>query len=351
MKKSILVITSIALIFTVVSRTSADPIKIRSGIHLASAAGMSSSQGYDFIQNFIKAISTNYDIVLEVVRFSSAEEVQEAFIENEIDFALVYSEQYVEIVDAGGKPYPLGTYSINGAPRRALCLWQNKNEGSGDIKETVGKTVLLSSAAPQELLSIRELFYSKGVDKPLWKLFKGFTYSPQQNSAYYSLAMGDADYFFGTSDGKYILKLINPALEKKIGYKICTDSEYSRGSTIINLKTLDSEKVNKLRESFLSFVKNYDEISKKDPGMKGQSAYLKMMKAKYIPADKNQYQTEIALYEKSAKNGWRKEAEYVSEILNKSPGQLVEIKPEFSYCKKLCSEKKSDISCLDDCMH
>ncbi|MFC1474541.1 hypothetical protein ACFLQK_00715 [bacterium] len=321
----------------------------RLGIHLESAVGVSSSQGYDYVKALYDVMNEEYGYNMIMERFSSHREVQKALIDDRIDGGFLVPGHIVEIIDSGTEMIPVTTYVIGKKRRSAYCLWEKKTEALKDVSEVGGKTVIIRGLDVLEFLQLREYMFANGTDVPLWDVFDTFTRVSGQNSAFIALAMGKADFYWEYEDAKFYIELVNSTVAAKIAGNLCTDNIYSRESTVMKMKPGKEEELKKFSADLKDFYVNIKKYAKDYTALQAPLSYMRMTKIRLIPARDDEFETELGLFRKAKENGWLEEARYIVKILKDSPlGQPVAVSPNLEYCKKKCDEGNNDciVACL-----
>lgn len=321
------------------------------GIYLESIGGRSSSGDFDVLQGVVKAINS-YGYNLKARKFSSHEEVKNAFIAKQIDAAALWPGHVVEIMASGRKLHPSLTYIHGNKEKVSYCLWHKKGQGGKDISAVNGKKLIIVESSPFVLIQLRDFLASKGVDKPLWRVFGALIYSKSMNSAYMALAAGEADFLWDNSDGDYFMKMLNPNVSAQLTHDFCSETTFARGAIIvIDESRSGAEFCNQFDTDMKTMMKNSKQHADKDPGLKALIQYLKLTKTKIVLAKPDEYETEYKLYLKAKNNGWLDEAKFIYEKMKGAhPGTAVEIKMDYKTCRTMCAGKKNEVKCVSDCM-
>lgn len=323
------------------------------GLHFESTTGVSSSQIYDLVNTCMKVVTKDFGFVIKLKKYSSDREVMQAFLDNEIDVGWLHPSEIMNIIEGGGKIYPFGTYMIARRRKTAECLWHNKNNQIKDISDLYGKRLLVDQSELY-FIKLRELLYVNGIDKPLWDVFDMFITHPSSNSAFFAIAMGDADLYLKEDDFKEMLNLINPSLISNVKYGFCTEHEYGRYSLVFNKNTSDSIDIEQFLEVLKNVLGDLGEYAKKEPQLKAVKQYTQMVKMTLIPAEKDEFAAEIRLMKKAKEKGWLREARFIVEKISETDkGNQFKIKPDFATCKKWCADYSSPEkreTCLNACM-
>jgi len=329
-----------------------EKIKVTFGIHFESSAGQSSAQLFDMTKGVLNILKENYGVEVVMKTFPSQDAVEEAFLKNEIDAAVFLSGNVVSVTEKGAGIHPWITFHVKKRKKMSLCLWSKKGKEIKNISELQGKRLIQGNEIGTDwLLYLRDHLYKNGVDKPLWQVFSSFTSVPSSNSAFMSLAAGEGDCFWQAGDYETILKLIAPNLATQVSYSLCSDSVLARGGLVLNTKTLSKTELKKLDDTFKNFLKDFNELAKKDTGIKTVKQYMNLAQARIVPARPDEFDYEIKLFKEARKRGWIAEAEMISGRMEKAPkGKPVEIKPDFDYCQKSCAPGKNQMACMDKCM-
>lgn len=325
--------------------------QIRFGIHYSTAGSLGSSQQKEFGDILIN-ISRAEGIYVVAKQYSSDDDVAKAFMAGEIDVALIAPENMSEVWDKGYAYYPWGTYTVNNKPRRTYCMWHLKSAKAQSAQDFIGATLIDENASLIDYLRLRDYLHSKGIDKPVWKVFKTIIRSPNQNSAFVALSMGKGDFFWDSDDWDSLLKVINSGMASKLRHTICGEKEYDRTNVIISKKTVSKENYEAMRDALQKYSgKKMDEYLKTDPKMEAFRKMLKMAKIRFVLSPREIYKTEKDLHELSKTNGWLAEAKFYSAQLEKVPmGSSTTVKSEYSFCKSSCEKSKTKDKCVEQCM-
>ncbi|HPI75646.1 MAG TPA: PhnD/SsuA/transferrin family substrate-binding protein, partial [bacterium] len=319
------------------------------GFHFSSVGGKSSSFYYEIATTVAELAVAETGFKVEIKRFPSNEAVTEAFKANKIDGGLLDNGAIMEIIESGGEVYPWATYVIGKDRKNKLCVWNRKKETLMSLADLEGKSLLWGATGYFGYLEFRDHLASKGIDKPLWKVFKSFTVAPNPNTTFMMLAKGDGDIAWSGIEADSILKVFQPDVRSQLSYGFCTEAVHNRGMIAINPKTVKKEHLAKATPILKESIMKLDKHAKTHPQLRAPIEYTKMIKMKFIPASADEYAYELALYKKAKKLGWVDEAKYLSEQLQKaSPGKPVTVKPDMKYCKKKCGA--AGASCVMSCM-
>lgn len=352
MKKLLFISITLAFILSVSAEANEKIIKF--GVFFTSTGGQSSSQSLDFTNTLADAVAAEFGYKIEPKKYSSDADVKQAFLDNEIDAALLWSGHIVEIDKRGGRTFPWVTIEVDKKRTVSQCLWgNNSRSGNADILSIGGSNLLAHDNDVLLMVMLREYLFTQGIDIPLWREFKTFTQMKNMNSAFMALAMGSNDYYWVSSDDTF-LKMLNPNLLNQVKPVFCTKPVYARSAVIFNRKTMSDASIKELREAFKKYYTNRKPVEDKYPNVKALYQYLKMAKIKMVLAKEDEFKVENALYEKAIKNGWLEEAKFIQKKWSAAPvGQPVEIKMDFKSCKAVCAPKASAGErevCIDACM-
>ena len=83
-------------------------LKVRIGLHISSNSGVSAAQFYDMTKGIMKIFKDKYGIEAVMKTYPTFYEVEDAFLKNEVDMALLVPGQVVEITEQGGAVHPWG---------------------------------------------------------------------------------------------------------------------------------------------------------------------------------------------------------------------------------------------------
>lgn len=323
------------------------------GVHFATTAGVSSSEASNLANSLLKLVAGETGLELEFKKYPDQDDVQNAFVKDEIDAAMFFSQQLVSLKGRGLKYYPLAAFSVAGSDKRAFCLYHPKTFSMKKISDAAGKKLIKSEGnSIFDALMLRNFFFENGLDMPLWRIFKAFVVSPSSNSAFMAVTMGKGDFTWQGRDYDKVLKTTNPTVGGKLTHSFCTEEKFSRGLFILNRKTVPKDVFEKLT----NVVKNLDAVmagyAKKDMGIRQIKEYMKLGKVKLIPGSENEVDSEMELYEKAKKNNWLTEAKFIADIIDKAPkGQEFFIKPTIEICSSLCgAAKQKNQNCIVQCM-
>lgn len=323
------------------------------GIHFMSGGGgVGSAQMFDMANTLLNYTQKEVGDTWKLEKFSTEEEVNNAFLKGKLDAIMTYPSIAVELADRGAVFHPWATYKPTGRNKRALCLWHAKTENYSKARSFEGKNLMLDVFWPLWVLSLRDYLSSEGLDMPLWEIFNSITFSPNQSSAYISVAMGKADFFWNSDDADIILKMTNPEALKKLAHTACTDRVYARPSVILNGKTMKAADIKRYRDALGRFVQNNDALSRTNPDIKRVTQMLKILKTKLTVAGEDEFSREFELLKKAKKNGWMEEAKIIeAQTKNLKPGVPVKVKPPYGFCKKRCAKDKDKVKCAEKCMN
>lgn len=323
------------------------------GLHFESTTGVSSSQIYDLVNSCMNVVTKDFGFAIRLNKYSSDREVMQAFLDDEIDVAWLHPNEIMNVIERGGEVDPFGTYTIAKRRKAAECLWHNKNIDVKDINNLYGKRLLVDQSELY-FIKLRELLFKNGIDKPLWDVFDVFITHPSSNSAFFAIAMGDADFYLKEDDFKEMLNLINPNLFTNLKYDFCSEHEYARYSLIINKKTTRNIDLEAYKKSLSDVLENLSEYAKKEVQLKAVKQYTQMIKMNLIQAEPDEYKAEIKLMKKAREKGWLREAEFMVEKISEGGvGNQFKIKPDYTVCKKWCADKptpEARESCVNVCM-
>lgn len=320
------------------------------GVHFKTGSGMSASEFVDMANSAINMVATEAGEKVRYEKFPSREDIIKAYLKGKVDGALLFAEEIVDLVNAGGKFEPFATYTVNQRRMTSNCFWYPKSAPITSASEIVGKTIVSNEFSKTSLLLLRDHLQRNGVDKPLWQVFKTFTTVPSGNSVLMAIAMNRGDLTFDTVDWDIGLKIMSPATAAKLGHGLCTDQVYARGAVIVNPKTVSKERIEALRAVLNRSDEMFKEYAKKDNGILQIRQYMKMAKAQFVPGRTDEFETYLALYRKAKKNGWLREAEFIHDTMDKAPvGTAVEVKPTYELCRSMCGGAKATIACYEKC--
>lgn len=327
--------------------------QFRVGVFFNSGSGASASQAYDMANTILKIYSGDGGYNVELIKYASWDEITVDFLANKLDAAYLWPHFVVEILDGGGEVIPLVTFSVMKRRKMGFCFWHRKSLVMKSPSDIVGKKFIYSTPNVHYFIQMRDFLSSNGVDVPLWKVPSSIVAAPSSNSANMALAMGDADVYWGLDDADAYMNLISPAVAKDLTHQFCSDRVYARANIIMNKKSFSNEEAKVAKETFLDLLKNFNAYSEKIPELKGMKQYMKMAKMSMIPSAPDEFDYDYKLYKKAKANGWYDEAVYMYEKLkDEKPGELVNLKPDYSMCKKLCVGKKgeAETACVYECM-
>ena len=290
---------------------------------------------------------------IRLEKFPTVDSVRQAFIRGKIDITILWPEEIIEVTKAGGKIFPWAAYTVDGKRKRAECLWQAKGAALKNISEITGKTLVGGEYELNvfHLISLREYLSQNGMDKPLWHVFKSFTVVPGNNSAFMSVAMGKFDFMWTNEDNKISLKIMNPTVASKLTFKFCTEKKFGRGILVFNKKKLTKAEMDFMRGYLKDADAKMAAHAKTDTAMQQVRTYIKMAKAKIVPANDDENAGERELFKKARANGWLTEAEFIyAKLAKATPGEPVVVKPDYTFCKKACPTKKDKEKCIVKCL-
>lgn len=320
------------------------------GVHFKTGSGLSAAEFVDMTNSMINMIAGEAGEKVRYAKFSSRDEILQAYLKGQVDGALLYAEEIVDLAAAGGKFEPFATYTVNHERKSASCFWFPKASPVEKVGEVRGNTIISNAYPKVNLLLMRDYLQRNGVDKPLWQVFKTFTVVPSGNSALMAIAMNRADLTFDTGDWETGLKIMSPSTAAKVARGFCTDAVYARGAVILNPKTVSKDRIGALRSVLSNSQALLKEYAKKDPGILQVKQYMKMARADFVPADSDEFETYLALYRKAKKNGWLMEAEFIHETMEKAAvGTPVQIQPSFKLCKTMCGGARATVACIEKC--
>lgn len=349
--KSLAAVAAFAVFVCSSSAMAAEPLKVKLGAHIESSGGQSSGQLYEMTKGMIEAMKKEYGLDIEWIKYSTYEDVESAFLKKEVDIALLWPMQAAMIEEKGGSTLPWVTYQIRKKDKNAYCLWQRKSLKGSKPQDAIGRRLTRNSYDLDTLLILREYFFTNGMDQPLWKIFDSFVKTPSANSAFMAISMGDADYFWASQDSETSLDLIAPGVSDKTNHLMCNSGENARGNLVLNKKTLDRERIQRLEEICDSFIADFNENAKKYPALKAMKAYMKLARASIAASDQNEFDYDKKLYAKARARGWIDEAEIINDFMDKAPGgKPVKIKLDYAQCRKICAKEKNIMNCINRCM-
>lgn len=324
--------------------------KLIYGVHFSSTLGQSSSKLYEITDKMCKLISEVTGIEITLNKYASPVEVADAFVKNEIDAAGLFGGQVIQIIDSGIDVLPYVTYSLDDNIKYAACLWDRKDSGINEVSDIYGKTLVgREYDLPFPYLSLRDNLYQKGIDDPLWNVFKAFIYVPSDNSGFMAVADGDADMKWSSEDSRIPLKLFMPQTQVKLSAKFCSDPVLSNMMLVINKNTVADETYKLLKSEIGAVKTRFEELAKTDNDFKMASQYMKMLKIDFAMADDDFMEYEKQLYERAKKKGWMREAEFVvGKMKDAQRGQPIEVKPDMEYCESKCGAKNA--TCIVECL-
>lgn len=322
------------------------------GIHFESNGSLSSSQLTNLVEVVLQIALKGTGYTWRIERFSSDDELADAFLHNKIDAAHLFPDQIVLLLDRHGRIRPLASYTVAGKRKRAFCLWQAKSNAVSEPSQIIGKTFMSDYWTQMNLIQIRDLLYSLGVDKPLWNVFSSFTKVPGQNSSYMAVAMGKADFLFDSTDFDTFIKLLNPNVAGKMTRRFCSEPDFARGTIVLNERTMPRKSIDDFTKALKAFEQNYDAITKSDPRFQSLRSFAKLAKMNFIPTDPDEFKTEAELYRNARKKGWIKEADYIIGVMkDAAPGKPVVIRPTYTMCRAECAKATNLSQCVGRCMN
>jgi ABC-type phosphate/phosphonate transport system substrate-binding protein len=336
------------------TRSAQEKRVLRYGDHMSASSGKSATANYDSMSITFKIInneSPDYQIVPQY--FPTHVEVNEAFAKNKIDIAMRWPDQAQDIMDRGGDLYLLATIENKEKEKYSACLWKRKGDPRNNISDIIGSTLVRQEGIEiYYFCGLRQLLFENGIDKPLWRVFKSFVIVPNQNSAFMALAMGKADFYW---TGNYNLKTNFPEVADKVEPAFCTEPIYGLRTLVVNKKTVSESDYKKLRDNVSEFITamKSGKYDKKYPEVRMMRMAQKTSGSKVVLVDQDEFKTDFELYKKAKNNTWREEMVYIKSIMDNTPmGQVVEIEPSFTLCKKFCKgkTKKALSACVDACM-
>lgn len=323
------------------------------GTIFTSGGGKSSSEFFSLFDSLIDAFNENFpeEMKLKMKKYPVGDGMTDAFLKNEIDMGVFFSDQIMNIYSQGGAFYPVTTYTVDDRIKSSLCMWHKNDANVKSPKDLIGKTLIGANFNVFNLLLMRDFLYKTGIDQPMWKVFKSFTIVPSTNSATIALTVDEADLYFATDDGDLFYKALNPNIDSKIKHQFCTDRIFARGTVVLNKNTVTHEEYIHFRNSMKKFISNMKQYSKDYPTIKAGTEYMKLAKGKMIIADENEFEYEMSLYESAKKNHWLEEAEFIASNLNQnSMGKPVKVTADYNMCKQRCDKEKDFRTCLENCL-
>ncbi len=321
------------------------------GVNFSSSSGKSASDWNEMANSLLSMTMEETGVKAVFKKYENNAAILEAIKKGTIDGANLAVPQMVDLHKSGIQIYPWATYSIGKNRKSNYCFWHAKNAPIHNISDVVGKSIIKDTFMPIDLLEIRELLFRNGIDKPLWQVFKSFTIVPNMNSAFMAVMVGKADIAWEGDDWKILLKILNPSISSNLTYEICLDHDYGRGMFFFNKKKISKETFDKLKEALGKVDKLIAVYAKKDTGVLQLKQYMSMAKVKIVSADENELDGELQIYNKAKTNGWLQEAEYVSNKVRSAPkGTAVSAKPDYEYCRKICSKETNVVKCVEKCL-
>lgn len=353
---------NIILLITVAVLLAASPIigraetqkTITMGASFTSVGGLSASEVFQITDQLLTLVMERHNLKVVLKKYFTGEELIEAFLKNEIDAAPLYSFNIAYILDNGGKVMPLASYTLNNEKMLHQCLWQSSKKQTKSLEDVRGKIFIRHDFSIGPFIQMRDLLYDHGIDEPLWKFFDKIIISPNSNSAFMSIVMGDADYYLTPDELENTLKIFMPQVADKVNYQICTDKTFGHPMLALNGKTVDQATFDLTKIAFKDFVTHTSEYAKENQMAKMLQQYMKIYGVKIVPANEDFYKEEIKLYQKAKKMGWLEETNFIlSKMANEPTGSAVEVKMDYSDCKKWCEKNASKdgiVKCLDTCL-
>lgn len=333
------------------SAAAAKKAQLSCGVHFSTSGSLGSSQQKEFT-DILKGIAAENGITVVLKQFKSNKEAAAAFLANRLDMALLWPEDMLPIWDKGSSYSQWGTYTVAKKKQRSYCLWQLKSRGTPVAADLAKSTLFNENDSLLNYLRLRDFLFSKGIDKPVWKVFKSIVRTPSQNSAFMALSMGKGDFFWDSDDWDSLLKVMNSGQAVKLKHPLCSDPGYDRSGVIINRKTVPKENYGSLVNILRDFEGDkLDAYMKSKPELQSFRQMTKLAKIQFTLGDPGAYGMEKALYGKAKKNGWLGEAKFFMAHFAKTPvGSAMAIKSDFAYCKSSCGGSKTQEKCIEKCM-
>lgn len=321
------------------------------GVSLESSAGRSSSQSFQILDATMSVLNKEYGISARIEKYSSFQETAKKFKDGEVDSALLWPDQIVELKDFSSDVDLILTYSINGQAAARGCFWTKKGTGYKTIEDLKGKKLAAVEFNAYQLSLIKSHLLKNGIETPLWKFFDSFTRVPGQNSAFMAIAMGDADILWAYDDYETILKSISPNLATQVTPAICSETLLPRAVVLINRKRVSEKEVKRIRDAIGLFLKNMTAMSKKYPEFKAVISYMKIASYKPVIPNKDLYKKQVNFFKDAEKQVWFDEINMITAAASGSqPGKPLKVTPSYDYCVSVCKNEKSSPDCLFKCM-
>lgn len=321
------------------------------GIFFDNTVGGSSAQWLDMSNSLLRMGVEESGVPAQIQKFPTEDAALNAFLGGKIEGVRLWPQRMIMIQEKKIDVYPWVTYTIDRKRKTAFCFWNAKTAAIKDVSALVGKTIVRDEFTPLDLIMMREFLAVRGLDKPLWKVFKSFVIVPGANSAFMCVAMGKADVTWDRYDWKPILKIMIPGAASKLSPGFCSDESYARWAIVFNRKLVDKDDIRKMRDVIGASNATLDSYAKKDPGIMQLLQFMKMAKAKVIPADDSEVDHELEVYRKAKTNGWLAETDVIiSQMKKAGKGKPVSIRADYDFCRKTCKPGKDQLACIDACM-
>lgn len=321
------------------------------GFDFDNSAGIGSSQVFEFVDNTLRAMSSEYGITIQLKKFKDDGESINAMMNNEIDAAAIGVGSTIGAMNQNAKVRPWVTFTIGGNRKSAFCIWNRKEDGILKPGDLYGKKAPADAASTV----LRWYLFQHGIDKPAYDVFDSFTAIPSISSAFMALAMGDIDVMWASADAESYMTFMNAGLMKKLNKSFCTDYVFARGGIVMNMERVSEEKFKRATELIRDFDKNFSNIVKKHPELKTADAYRKIIKIRMIVADRHEYDYDKKFRQELTKGSWAEEEQFVWDTLAASKSKKdVKVKPTYQMCKDKCSKdsaKGKELECIDKCLN
>lgn len=325
--------------------------KIRLGAHFYTMAGLGAAQVLEIGEYGLREALSRAGYTLEIKKYSSHDEVYNALINGEIDGGLMWPSHAARAIAEGHEILPILTYSLGNARKRAYCIWSLNDKKPKTASDIMGDRFVTDWYNDSDLILLRNKLFESGIDKPIWNVFSTFMNAASQNAAHMAIAFDEADYYWDTPDAEITLKILSPAILKKVSYTMCTEPDFTRGSIFILKSAMSDADYKKFKNLLKKDFTDLNKIAAYNPAYKGFDYYIKQSDLELLIPDDDEFNAEAELYKKGMKNGWLDEANYIIKVMQTVPtGESVSINPSEEDCAKICKSRNEKQKCVSACL-